>query len=66
MGVEKLVIVLLAFVVGDLLEAYFKQRERPDYASMAKLACRAFFWFYLATMGYELVKEAAATIRLFP
>lgn len=66
MGVLPFVTVLGAFLVGEVLEDYFLQKERQDYASMAKVACRVFFWTYLLNVGYQLLRDAAATIRLFP
>lgn len=47
-------------------QEYIMQKERQDYASMVKIACRVFFWAYLLNVGYQLLRDAAATIRLFP
>lgn len=66
MGVLQFATVLVAFLVGEMLEGYFRQKERQDYAAMAKIACRVFFWAYLLNVGYQLLRDAAATIRLFP
>jgi hypothetical protein len=66
MNVVGLLSVLGVFCIGEIFEAYFRQRQREDYANMARIVCRVFFWAYVLNMGYLLLREAAATLRLFP